>query len=118
MALAVTLLLWSSAYAGIRAGLHAFNPGQLAVLRFLVASAVLAIYARLAHFRRPQSRDLPGLILAGAIGISFYMLALNYGEIRVPAGAASLIVASTPIWTALIAGFVLHERLRPIAWIG
>jgi len=118
LALAVTLLLWSSAYAGIRAGLHSFNPGQLAVLRFLVASAVLGIYAWLAHFRRPLARDLPGLTLAGAIGISFYMLALNYGEVRVPAGAASLIVASTPIWTALIARFMLQERLRPLAWIG
>ena len=118
LALAVTLLLWSSAYAGIRAGLHSFNPGQLAVLRFLVASAVLAIYAWLAHFRRPAARDLPGLALAGAIGISFYMLALNYGEKKVPAGAASLIVASTPIWTALIARCVLNERLKPLAWIG
>lgn len=118
IALAVTLLLWSSAYAGIRAGLHSFNPGQLAVLRFLVASAVLAIYAWVAHFKRPLMRDLPGLTLAGAIGISFYMLALNYGEVRVQAGAASLIVASTPIWTALIARFMLHERLSALAWCG
>lgn len=36
-ALGVTLLLWASAYAGIRAGLHAYTPGHLALVRFLVA---------------------------------------------------------------------------------
>ena len=79
-ALALTLVLWASAFAGIRAGLRAYSPANLAVLRFLIASAVLGIYAAVAHFRRPKFRDIPGLILSGAIGISFYNLALNYGE--------------------------------------
>jgi drug/metabolite transporter (DMT)-like permease len=117
-ALAFTLVLWASAFAGIRAGLRAYAPANLAVLRFLVASAVLAVYAALAHFRRPRLRDVPGLILSGAIGITFYNLALNYGETRVTAGAASLLIASTPIWTALAARFWLHEKLTAIGWIG
>jgi len=118
LALAAALLLWASAFAGIRAGLRAYTPGQLAVLRFLVASLVLAIYAGVAHFRRPQWRDLPGLLLSGLIGISFYNLALNYGETRVSAGTASLIIASVPIWTAIFAGFVLGERLVLRGWCG
>src|ERR1039458_3694747 len=92
LALAFALVLWASAFAGIRAGLRAYAPANLAVLRFLVASTVLAVYAALAHFRRPRLRDLPGLILSGAIGITFYNLALNYGETRVTAGAASMLI--------------------------
>src|SRR5271154_1408640 len=118
LALAAALLLWASAFAGIRAGLHFYSPGQLAVLRFVVASLVLALYASLAHFRRPQRRDIPGFILSGIIGISFYNLALNYGETRVTAGAASLLISSVPIWTALFASFTLHERLTPRRWLG
>jgi drug/metabolite transporter (DMT)-like permease len=118
LALGFTLVVWASAFAGIRAGLRGYSPANLAILRFLIASAVLAVYAGLAHFRRPELRDLPGLILTGAIGISFYNLALNYGETRVTAGAASLLIASTPIWTALLARFVLHERLTAIGWFG
>lgn len=117
-ALALALVLWASAFAGIRAGLRGYAPANLAVLRFLVASSVLAIYATIAHFRRPQSRDIPGLILSGAIGISFYNLALNYGETQVTAGAASLLISSTPIWTALAARFTLHEKLSALAWGG
>jgi len=59
-ALAFTLVVWASAFAGIRAGLRAYPPANLAVLRFLIASLVLAIYAGIAHFRRPELRDLPG----------------------------------------------------------
>jgi drug/metabolite transporter (DMT)-like permease len=118
LALAASLLLWASAFAGIRAGLRGYSPGQLAVLRFLVASLTLAIYARLAHFRRPVLRDVPGLIFTGIIGIAFYNLALNYGETRVSAGAASLLVASVPIWTALFATIALRERLTPAGWAG
>jgi drug/metabolite transporter (DMT)-like permease len=110
--------LWASAFAGIRAGLRAYSPAHLAILRFLVASLVLAIYAGVAHFRRPQVRDLPGLVLTGVIGITFYNLALNYGETRVTAGAASLLIASVPIWTALFARFLLHEKLTALGWCG
>jgi drug/metabolite transporter (DMT)-like permease len=118
VALAFTLVVWASAFAGIRAGLRAYSPANLAILRFLVASLVLAIYAGIAHFRRPELRDIPGLALTGAIGISFYNLALNYGETRVTAGAASLLIASTPIWTALAARLWLHEKLTAIGWCG
>ena len=117
-ALAVTLLLWASAYAGIRAGLGGYSPADLATLRFIVASIALAIYAGFAHFRRPSVKDLPGLILAGIVGITFYNIALNYGETRVTAGSASMLIASAPIWTALLAVFFLHEHLSSIGWIG
>jgi len=116
--LAFALVIWGSAFAGIRAGLRAYSPANLAILRFLVASLVLAIYAGVAHFRRPLLGDIPGLVLTGAIGITFYNLALNYGETRVTAGAASLLIASTPIWTALGARLWLHEKLTAIGWCG
>jgi drug/metabolite transporter (DMT)-like permease len=118
LALGATLVLWASAFAGIRAGLRAYSPGQLAVLRFIVASLTLAVCAGVAQFRRPELRDIPGLTLNGIIGISFYNLALNYGETRVSAGAASLLIASVPIWTALFAGAALHERIPMRGWLG
>src|SRR3981189_2812329 len=118
VALAFTLVVWASAFAGIRAGLRGYSSANLAILRFLVASAVLAVYAGIAHFRRPEMRDLPGLALTGAIGITFYNIALNYGETRVTAGAASLLISSVPIWTALFARFWLHEKLTRLGWLG
>lgn len=117
-ALGAALSLWASAFAGIRAGLRGYAPTHLAILRFLVASLVLGVYATAAHFRRPSLRDIPGLALTGLIGITFYNIAINYGETRVSAGAASLLIASVPIWTALFARFMLHEKLTWLGWLG
>lgn len=116
--MAAVLVLWSSAFAGIRAGLTAYSPTQLALFRFLIASIVLGVYSGIARFRRPALGDVPWLAIAGAVGITFYNFALNWGQTRVSAGAASLLIASTPIWTTILAMIGLGERLTPLGWIG
>src|ERR1017187_1569120 len=99
--LAFALVIWASAFAGIRAGLRAYSPANLAILRFLVASLVLAIYAGIAHFRRPEWRDVPGLMLTGVVGITFYNLALNYGEGLATAGGGRPLIGAVARWEAL-----------------
>jgi drug/metabolite transporter (DMT)-like permease len=117
-AVGVTLLFWASAFAAIRVGLLAYEPGHLALLRFLVASTVLAVYAILKRMRLPEGRDLPAMLLMGFLGITVYHVALNYGEVTVTAGAASLLIASAPTITALLATLFLSERLKAWGWVG
>ena len=117
-ALAVTIILWASAFAGIRAGLEAYGPGQVALIRFLVASAVLAGYAAITRMRLPERRDLPAVFLAGFLAFTVYHVALNYGEVTVSAGAASILINTAPIFTALLAVAFLGERLRVWGWVG
>lgn len=117
-ALAGTIVLWASAFAGIKAGLAAFQPGEVALLRFVTASAVLGVYAAMTRMRMPAVRDLPVIAAAGVVGITLYHVALNYGEKTVSAGAASLIISAVPIFTSLLAVLFLGERLRWIGWGG
>jgi drug/metabolite transporter (DMT)-like permease len=117
-AVAATLLLWASAFAGIKAGLSAYSPGQLALLRFLVGSASMAVLARLKGFGLPELKDIPRILAVGFLGFTVYHVSLNYGERTVSAGAASLIVSFTPVMTALLASFFLRERLRFLGWAG
>ncbi|MEW6425717.1 MAG: EamA family transporter [Bacillota bacterium] len=117
-ALGVTLFFWASAFAGIRAGLTAYTPGHLALFRFLVASAVLAGYAALTRMRLPAKQDLPAILLLGFLGITVYHAALSYGEVTVTAGAASLLIAAGPVFTALLAAVFLGERLKIRGWVG
>ena len=114
----ITVVFWGSAFAGIRAGLHSYSPPHLALLRFLAASAALAFIAALRGIRRPASRDLPRIFLLGFLGFAFYNVALNIGEMSIPAGPASLLIQTLPIWTALAAILFLGERLRPWGWAG
>jgi len=117
-ALVVTTVLWASAFAGIRTGLEAYGPGQVALFRFLVASAVLAGYATLTRMRLPERRDLPAVFLAGLLAFAVYHVALNYGEVTVSAGSASILIATAPVFTALLAVAFLGERLRVVGWVG
>lgn len=55
--LGLAILSWASAFASIRAGLETFGPGHLTLMRFLVASFVLLIYALLTRMKLPETRD-------------------------------------------------------------
>lgn len=118
LAIAGTVTLWASAFVGIRAALADYSPYHLALLRFLVASAFLAVFAIRGRVRPPSSRDLPLICLAGFSGIGFYNIVLNYGAMTVSAGSTSFIISTAPIITALIAFFFLHERINRAGWAG
>jgi drug/metabolite transporter (DMT)-like permease len=118
LAITITVMLWASGFSGIRAGLQSYSPAHLAVLRFISASLTMAIYAGFSRIRPPRVRDLPFILATGFVSITVYHLALNYGEMTVSAGAASMLVASAPIFAALLAKLFLYERLRIWGWLG
>ena len=128
LSIAGLLLLWASAFAGIRAGMRlspsgavgpdGYGPGELALLRFGTASTVLALYALTRRMRLPERSELPLIGLTGFLGISVYHVALNFGEMTVQAGAASLLISAAPVFTALLSVAVLKERLTGIGWLG
>ena len=89
LALAATIVFWASAFAGIRAGLGAYGPGEIALFRFLVASFVLGGFALLTRMRLPEGRDLPAVFVSGFLAFNVYHVALNYGRSR-SGGSASV----------------------------
>ncbi|UQN07313.1 DMT family transporter [Deinococcus sp. QL22] len=117
-AILVTIVFWASSFAGIRAGLEAFSPGHLTLYRFLVASAALGIFALFTRIPLPPLPDLARIALLSFSGITLYHICLNYGEVSVPAGTASLIIAAGPVITALLATRFGNERLNLVGWIG
>ena len=118
LALAATVVFWASAFAGIRAGLDVYGPGQIALFRFAVASVVLGAFALATRMPLPERRDLPAVFLAGFLAFTVYHVALNYGELVVVAGAASVLINTAPLFTALLAVLFLGERLRLLGWVG
>ena len=117
-ALAVTVVLWSSAFVAIRAALESYNASHLAVFRFVVASVVIGALSIRRGMSLPSRREWFRVIAIGAIGITGYNLALNYGEMDVTAAAASFLVNTVPIITALIALVAGQERLSVAGWVG
>jgi drug/metabolite transporter (DMT)-like permease len=117
-AVVAAVVFGASAYAAIGAALPSYPPGPLALLRMLIASAAFAVYAAVSGMRLPEARDLPAAVLAGLFAFALYNVALNYGQLTASAGAASLIVASIPIFTAVLAAAFLRERLDALGWSG
>ena len=110
-AVSTTLVLWATAFVAIRVALPGFGVAGLSLGRLLVAALALAAVAPFAHVRRPRRSDLARIAGCGLAGMTAYQLLLNAGERTVPAGTASLLVATAPIAAALLAVALLHEGL-------
>jgi drug/metabolite transporter (DMT)-like permease len=121
LALWTVYLLWGSTYLAIRVAVHPSHgvgvpPLLLAGARFTLAGLALLAFA----VRRPATDGKPDPLgrkqwyAAAVIG-----LALPFGgnglvtvaERRIPSGTAAVIVATVPIWAALIAAALGRERL-------
>jgi len=118
IALGLSIIFWASAFVAIRESLSSFQPGSLALFRFLIASMVLLPAAIIKKMKIPQLKDLPSFLVIGFAGISIYHLALNYGELTVTAATSSFIISSTPILTGIMSIFFLKERIKIWGWIG
>ena len=110
-ALAVTVVLWASAFPAIRVGVEGLGVAGLSIVRLIVASAALALVAPFLGVRRPKPRDLRAIALCGAAGMSAYQLLLNWGELHVAAGTASILVATAPVFSVMLAAVFLGERV-------
>ena len=105
----ITLLLWASAFVGIRAAGDDFSPGALALGRLLVGAAVLGTIALVRREPLPRARDLSLIALCGLLWFAAYNVALNAAERRVDAGTAAMLVNVGPLLIALLAGLLLGE---------
>ncbi|PPG63597.1 EamA family transporter [Rathayibacter sp. AY2B7] len=121
-AIAVTVLLWASAFVGIRATTEDFGPGALTLGRIVVGSLALTVVRVVLTARRRRSEAAPDprtavprgrlLLLVLGWGVAWfgvYNLALNAAERHVDAGTAALLVNIAPMITAVLAGLLLGE---------
>ena len=113
----VTILFWSLAYVLTRLTLQYFSPFSLGFLRYFIASCTLVVVAIITKMKRPHNSDYPRLILSGSVGFFFYMIAFNQGQATVTASTGSIVIATVPVITALLARFMYREKLEAFQWI-
>ncbi|MFY9588766.1 MAG: EamA family transporter [Actinomycetota bacterium] len=121
VALAIVYTVWGSTYLAIRVAIETLPPMLMASVRFLIAGGLL--YA-IAIRGGDRADDRPGWRQWRAAAIVGTLLFLGgnggvvWAEQRVSSGVAALIVASVPLWMALIAFGALKERLPRVAVAG
>ncbi|WP_206068582.1 DMT family transporter [Nonomuraea composti] len=72
-----------------------------------VTSVALAAVSAVLRVRLPHRCDLPLIAVCAFTGMSAYPLLLNWGEVHVPAGTASLLIATAPVFSVLLASIFL-----------
>ncbi|MFI2103266.1 DMT family transporter [Isoptericola sp. NPDC019693] len=114
-AMAVTVVLWASAFVGVRAVGHDLDAGALTLGRVAVGSVALTVILLVARARRRAPVRLPRgrvLLLVLAWGVAWfgaYNLTLNAAEQHLDAGTTALLVNIAPMLVAVLAGVLLRE---------
>lgn len=113
-----TVLVWALAFPLIKIALVELRPLPLAASRFAFASLIILAWLGWKRPALPSRKDMLRFALCGLIGIALYNALFNAGQQTVSASAASFILNTSPIITALFATLFLGERFTRWGWAG
>jgi drug/metabolite transporter (DMT)-like permease len=113
-------VLWGSTWAAIKIGVEAVPPFVFAFERAAAVSIVLVALS--IAMRHPFPRDrrvILSAIVVGVVNTGSSWAIIFWSEQYVPSGLVAVFGASTPIWTALLAHFLVHgDRLSTTKVVG
>jgi drug/metabolite transporter (DMT)-like permease len=117
--LLVLVMLWALNFSVIKIGLAVIPPFGFNALRFPLAALLLAgVLVSMGRLDLPARGDVKRLLILGVIGNLAYQLLFITGMSLTRAGNASVLLTTSPVFTALLSAALGHERVRPAAWAG
>jgi len=119
LGLLLIVLIWGVNFSVLKVLLRELDPLALNALRFPMAAVALWILVRrLDGSLKPDPQDLRRIITLGLLGNVAYQLCFIFGVDSTFAGNASLLLATTPVWTLFLSSVAGHERPGGWAIIG
>lgn len=107
--------IWGASYMLIKIGLRDLSPEMVAFARIALAAAVLMPIAAAQGALRGLRGRLGVVVLVGAIQVAIPFWLIPAGEQEIPSALAGILVATSPIFTALLAIRFDHEE-RSEGW--
>jgi drug/metabolite transporter (DMT)-like permease len=118
-ALLTIYVVWGSTFAAIDLAVRTVPPFLAMSVRHLIAGALLLAWGL---YRSPGERIGPRQIVAASIFGGALFLgghgALAWAQQRIPSGVAALVIASIPLWVAVLDRLVFGRRLSGRAIAG
>ena len=107
------IVFWALVFPFIKIALEELSPVNLTIMRLLVVCIVFLILliVKPNKFSKIQKKDIVPIFLVGFLGIILYHFGLNYGEQYISASAASVIIATIPIFVVVLAAIFLKEKI-------
>ncbi|MEJ2184314.1 MAG: DMT family transporter [Gemmatimonadota bacterium] len=119
LGLGLMTVIWAVNFSVIKVGLVQLPPFGFNALRFPLAGLLLlGVLAFRGMLTLPHRADVFRIVGLGLLGNGAYQFLFISGIDRTRAGNASLLLAGTPIITAMLSSALGHERLAPRVWIG
>ena len=113
-----TIAVWATAFPFGMLALQSVDALTLSVARVVGGAILMLIIGVFKGLHIPTSwREWGIYILLGATGNFVYQIVFNEGLRTIPAATSSIIMALTPMTTALMALVVYKDRIRPIGWL-
>lgn len=117
--LLLVAVLWGVNFSVVKRGLEALDPLAFNALRFPLAAAVVLLVLRSrGALTLPRREDWPALAALALLGHVVYQAVFIYGLDLTLAGNASVLLATSPAWTVVIAALRGHERPGSAVWAG
>lgn len=110
-AFVVAVIFLGVNFVAVRFSNQELPPFWGASLRFIVASTLLFVILRLRNIPLPRGAALTGAVMFGLFSFAISYGFLYWGLTRVGAGMASVMFATIPLITQLIASLIGQERL-------
>lgn len=111
-ALVLTVAFWGASFVALKVLLRELGPAAITVARFGIGVVFLWIVsAARGHLQRPTKGELLWLAGLGLSGISLHQWLQATGLQTASATVTSWIVASIPVFVALLGWLVLHESM-------
>lgn len=114
---ALTIVLWATASPLTKYSLSHYTPIPLGALRYLLATLVLIPVVLIKKVELPKWKDLPWILLSGFFGFAGYMIAFNMGVENLDSASIMVLVASSPIFIAILAAILFKEKIKPLGWV-
>lgn len=106
-------VIWGTSFLWIKIAVQEISPFVLVGFRTLFAAAGLAIYLLINNSGRVSWKilkpKLPVFIILGIINITIPWLLISWAETQIESGVASILNATMPLWTILIAPLVISD---------
>ena len=103
-AFAAVYVLWGSTYLAIKFALESLPPFWMAASRFLIAGAILYVWARRRGEPAPRRIHWRSALIVGGLLLLGGNGGVVWAEQRVPSGLAALLVATVPLWMVMLDG--------------
>jgi drug/metabolite transporter (DMT)-like permease len=113
LALAIVYIVWGSTYLGIDLAVRTMPPFLMAAMRFLIAGPLLYAWAirRGDRADRPTARQWLSATLIALPMLTIANSAVGWAEQTMDTGTAALIIASAPLWMALLDRVFYAQRV-------